>query len=77
MWWTHDHFMFGGFWMILFWIAIIAITVWIVKLISDRSEGGGGRRSADRSLDILNERYARGEIDKEEYDRRKQDILSG
>ena len=36
-----------------------------------------GRRSTPSARDILDERYARGEIDREEYLKRKQDIASG
>jgi len=47
--------------------------------------GGGcgwhGRHShsngRSKALDILNQRYARGEIDSEEYRRKKEDILHG
>jgi putative membrane protein len=34
----------------------------------------GGR---SRALEVLEERYARGEIDRDEFMRRRQDILSG
>ncbi|HET9496091.1 MAG TPA: SHOCT domain-containing protein, partial [Chloroflexia bacterium] len=36
-------------------------------------ESGSGRQSA---LDILNQRYARGEVDREQYEQIKRDILS-
>ena len=36
----------------------------------------GDVRTLDTALDILDARYARGEIEREEYLRRKQDLLS-
>jgi putative membrane protein len=55
----------GGLMMIVL-IAVIALVVWLVVRASHRS-GVGSSRSA---RDILNERYARGEIDSKEYDER-------
>lgn len=67
---------FGFILMILFWAAIIAAAValirWLVK--SGDSSRPGERVQAqpgDSALDILRKRYARGEIDSEEFQQRK------
>ena len=59
----------GPIFMILFWVLLIAGTVWLVLTIS----GQNAQRQAPRSsaLAILEERLARGEIDVDEYKARK------
>lgn len=57
--------------MALFWIVIIVLAVWLVVYLTRRT---GGSSSQQNALDILNQRYARGEISKEEYERMKKDI---
>jgi len=52
---------------------IILLIVLIVPFVRSLGGGGGGSR-AGSALDVLDERYARGEIDREEYLRRRQDI---
>jgi putative membrane protein len=66
---------FGGILMIVFWILIIVGLVFLIKWLiqstgRDKTTGGGG----GRSLEILKERYARGEIDKEEFESKKKDL---
>lgn len=65
----------GWFTMLLFWILVIIVIVAAIRWLSDRphSEGRAGRRRK-RALDILEERYARGEIDREEYLGKKADL---
>jgi putative membrane protein len=54
------------------------VLVIVVVVLVGRSWSGGtgpaGRTGEDRALAILKERYARGEIDKTEFDARKQDL---
>lgn len=61
---------FGWFFMILFWILIILGIVYLVKLIA----GGEKRTTGESALDILKKRYARGEINKEEFEEKKKDL---
>ena len=58
--------------MIIFWGGIIALIIWAVM----RFTRGTGSNTPQRSdpLDIAKERYARGEITKEEFDRIKRDL---
>lgn len=57
--------------MLVFWgIIIVALVLGIRWLISQDREP-----RTDSPLDILKRRYARGEIDKEEYEAKKQDLL--
>jgi putative membrane protein len=55
--------------MVAFWVLVVMIIVGLVR-------GGGTRRGlASSSVRILEERYARGEIDREEYMERRQYLL--
>ena len=66
----------GGFGMILFWIVLILAIVWLARALDlGKMIGGSGSESKqDRALETLRERYARGEIDSEEFERRKRDL---
>jgi putative membrane protein len=61
----------GGFWMLIWWALIIVGIVFLIKWIVQQTSRTGGNKSA---LDILKERYARGEISREEFEQRKRDI---
>jgi putative membrane protein len=64
---------FGGIGMLLWWVLIVLGIVLLVKWIF----GGGpaaGHRTGDRALEVLKERYARGEIDKNEFEEKKRDL---
>ena len=62
---------FGGFLVVLFWIAVIVLAVRFFALRGGRP-WRGGPGSNDHVRDILAERYARGEIDSDEYQARSQ-----
>jgi len=65
-WWM----LFGWLWFALFWGAIIALVIWIVRRLSGSGNSGGGHYA----LDIAKQRYARGEISREEFEQIKKDL---
>jgi putative membrane protein len=66
---------FGMIGMVLFWILMILGIVILVRWVSGGS-AGSGPPPTKTALDILKERYARGEIDKREFDEKKRDLTS-
>ncbi len=72
--WGYDHMiwgggygMFGGLMMLVFWGVVIALIVLAVRWFAD---GKDGNRQQD-PMDILKDRFAKGEIDEDEFQRRK------
>tara|TARA_R110002049_G_scaffold22808_1_gene81234 strand:+ start:1155 stop:1388 length:234 start_codon:yes stop_codon:yes gene_type:complete len=66
---------FGWIFMILWWVLIVVGIVALVKWMGTSSESGARKDGGGRALDILKERYAHGEIDEQEFQKRKRDLL--
>ncbi|MFZ0449207.1 MAG: SHOCT domain-containing protein [Desulfatiglandaceae bacterium] len=69
----------SGWWgfipMLLFWGLIIVGVVFLIKLLAQgRTKGGSGDSDSSRALETLKERFARGEITKEEFGQMKKVI---
>ena len=64
---------YGGPFMLLFWILVVVAIVLLVKWLAAQSSTGKGSHDQS-SLEILRERYARGEIDREEFEQKKRDL---
>lgn len=73
MWWHMNPFYFHGLGMIFngaFWIVIILI---VLKLIEKKQKPYENK--SNEAMNTLRERFAKGEIDEEEF-LRKKDLLS-
>lgn len=63
--------LFGWIWMLLFWVLLILAVVALFRYLGDSTK----EAHIDKSpLDILKERYARGEIGKKEFEQKKKDL---
>ena len=67
---------FGWFWMLLFWSVIIGLTIWVVKKLTESKTSHTDTTVSNKPLDIARERYAMGEISKEEFDQIKKDVIN-
>ena len=71
---------FGGFGiilMVLFWGGLIFGGVWLVKTLFNAGQDNQNSPAAPRqpsAREVLDQRYARGEISREEYEQIKSDI---
>ena len=65
---------FGGGFMWIFWIAFIVAIVWLIKASTDSTPSDNNHHSEDSPLEILKKRYASGEIDEYEFQRRRKDL---
>ena len=78
-WGMHPRWGVWGVWgigmmlmMVIFWgVVIVGIVLGIRWLTSQGKE----LRSTDTALDIVRQRYARGEINKEEFKAKKRDLM--
>jgi putative membrane protein len=64
----------GGMW--IFWLLILALIVGTVWRASRHLSGRGPSERSESPQDILKKRYARGEIDKNEYEERLRELKS-
>ena len=68
----------GWFWtiiMVVFWIAVIVGIIFLIRwLVISTGTGSRAARSEESALEILKKRYARGEIDKKEFEEKKKDL---
>ena len=60
----------GGMW--IFWILILIALVWFVAFAA--RQAGNSQKREKSALEILKERYARGEIDRDEFKQMRDDL---
>jgi putative membrane protein len=66
----------GPVFMIFFWVLIIVLIILLIRwLVTSSHHQTSGTQREDSAVEILKRRYARGEIDKEEFEAKKKDLL--
>ncbi len=68
---------FGIFWvffMLLFWVILILGAVWLVRAVFGNGRPRQSGNEPQNAREILDQRYARGEITREQYEIMKKDI---
>ena len=60
----------GGVFMLIFWVVMILLIVWVIKELTGKHE----KESSDSAVEILRQRYAKGEISKEEFEEKKKGL---
>ena len=63
MWWDSGWGIVWGLAIAAFWIAVIAVIVVMLRGVTRRPDGVGG----GSALELLEERYARGEVTRDEF----------
>ena len=81
MWWMDGGFnwgwmLFGGLMMLFFWGGLIALAVVIIRSFTRGASSSGQEGPPDNkpALQILEERYAKGEISQEEFETIRADL---
>jgi len=70
--WGMGYGLFGWLIMLLFWVAIITGIVLLVRWLIDQGKLKG--QTHESALDVLKKRYARGEIDREQFENIKREL---
>lgn len=72
--WNWGWMALGSILMLIFWGGIIALIVWAIIRFTRHETSGNTSSSGRNPLDIAKERYARGEITKEQFEQIKRDL---
>ena len=73
-WWPMMHYGFGYGGMFMWIIFLIVVGLLIYFMIQVRKTKGQMPTQSESPLDVLKKRYAKGEINKEDFDRMKRDL---
>ncbi len=66
----------GWFFMLAFWGLIVVAAVLGLRWLRDQGRPVSKGEIAESALEILRRRYARGEIDREEFEAKKRDLTA-
>ena len=66
--WSGGHMLFGGWWMMLFWIGVAVLFVWgLRQFLGNAANTHSQNLPSLSALEIAKQRYARGELSRDDY----------
>ena len=65
----------GPILMIVFWVSVIVGIIFLIRWIVLSANKGRETKPEDSAIEILKRRYAKGEINKEEFEEKKKDLI--
>ena len=65
----------GLIFTLLFLVGFVLLIVWVVKQLTPGGTGTAAPPSTNNALDILKERFAKGEISKDEFTEMKKELM--
>lgn len=72
-WWMPFH---GLMWLVVIGL-LVAVAIALIRWLTHGTDRSGASQQRAAALNILDARYARGEVDREEYLQRRKDLLEG
>lgn len=73
--WSSGHWLLTGSLMLLLWALVIAGAIWVWRVLVSRPRAvSAAQPSAAAAQRLLDERFARGEIDTAEYQSRRETL---
>ncbi len=60
--------------MMIFWVVVIGLIIWGIARMSSHGGYTSGQNRGSNALNIVKERYAKGEINKEEFEQLKKTL---
>lgn len=65
---------FGGPLMLILWAALIGGAIWLVRWLMSNDTSRRSQPPPHTALDTLKQRYAQGEIDRDEFEQKRRDL---
>jgi len=72
---SYEHQFFGGI-MMIFVVSLVIFGILTLLKYIKQDQVGSEHNKHNHAIDILHERYAKGEIEKEEFETKKKDLVS-
>ena len=67
----------GVLWMLLAGVILVGLVLWVIRVLFPDFASEDHKLPTDRSTTVLRERFAKGEIDRDEFEERRSVLQDG